>query len=369
MSDSGSKASLPRTSTLHGPCCPPRSPPQRSQLVRQLKERPEIESVVVADSAPLVWGLGVVGIVPPGGAPDDPNVPHALFNQVTSNYFETLGIPLERGRAFTAQELRNDSDFSGSPVIVSETTARRLWPGRDPIGQPLAFGPCRGCRILPAGDVYPHSTSSVVVGVAQDVRSQRLDRPDDLLMYLPSTGAQSGMFVIRVRGQAAQSATAIQRTLHDTQGNSEATVWDARTAITTQSGFVFARVGAITAASVGGLGLLMAAVEIYGAVSFAVTQRTHEIGIRMALGARRMNVLALLVSDTVRPVAIGMAIGVTGALIVSVLMASRRFGLSPVDPLTYIGVVSLLTAVALLAGYIPARRATNIDPLIALRYE
>jgi putative ABC transport system permease protein len=132
---------------------------------------------------------------------------------------------------------------------------------------------------------------------------------------------------------------------------------------------VAARVGAIAAAIIGGLGLLMASVGIYGAVSFAVAQRTHEIGIRMALGARRGNVLALLVSDTMRPVAIGMAVGLTGAVIVSFLMSSLLFGLSPLDPLTFLGVLSFLAAVALLAGYVPARRATKVDPLIALRYE
>jgi predicted permease len=342
---------------------------RRSQLVRQLEGRPEIQSVAVADSAPLVWGLKVIGVAPRGGAPGDPDMPYAHFNQVTSNYFDTLGIPILRGRTFTTQELRDDANFDGSSVIVSDTTARRLWPGQEAVGKPLAFGACRGCRILPAGDEYPHSTSSVVIGVAKDVRSQRLDSADDLLLYLPATGAISGMFVIRVRGDEAQAATAIRRALHETQSNLEATVWDSRTTITKQSGFVAARVGAIAAAIIGGLGLLMASVGIYGAVSFAVTQRTHEIGIRMALGARRGNVLALLVSDTMRPVAIGMVVGLTGAVIVSFLMSSLLFGLSPLDPLTFLGVLSFLAAVALLAGYVPARRATKVDPLIALRYE
>jgi hypothetical protein len=125
--------------------------------------------VAVADSAPLVWGLKVIGVAPRGGAPGDPDMPHAHFNQVTSNYFDTLGIPILRGRTFTTQELRDDANFDGSSVIVSETTARRLWPGQEAVGKPLAFGACRGCRILPAGDEYPHSASSVVIGVAKDV--------------------------------------------------------------------------------------------------------------------------------------------------------------------------------------------------------
>jgi putative ABC transport system permease protein len=174
---------------------------------------------------------------------------------------------------------------------------------------------------------------------------------------------------MRVRGDEGKAVTAIQREFLATHGNLEAVVWDSRTAFTNQSGFVVSRVGAMSCAIIGILGLLMTSVGIYGTVGFAVTQRTQEIGVRMALGAQRGDVLRLVLSQTMRPVALGLAAGFLGASMVSRLMSGFLFGLSVLDPVTFLGVSGCLATVALLAGYMPARKATWVDPVIALRYE
>ncbi|HLJ44327.1 MAG TPA: FtsX-like permease family protein, partial [Candidatus Binataceae bacterium] len=141
------------------------------------------------------------------------------------------------------------------------------------------------------------------------------------------------------------------------------------TAFSNQPAFVLSRIGAIGSTIIGILGLLMAAVGIYGMVGFAVTQRTHEVGVRMALGAHANDVLTLVLRESMRPVLIGIVVGLAGAACVSRVLVSLLFGLSALDPVTFLGVSVFLSAVGLLAGYIPARRATKVYPMVALRYE
>jgi putative ABC transport system permease protein len=346
----------------------------RTQLAQQLERLPEIQSLAVASMLPLKGNNLVVAVAPNGGALTDPGTPNSLVNLVTPSYFDTMGIPILRGRNFTAQDSRDGSNFDGSSVIVSESTARRFWPGEEALGKRIALGPCRGCRRLSVGEEYPHSASSLVIGVAKDVR-RSLDRVDEgtesssRLLYLPATRASSGWTVMRVRGDEGKAVTAIEREFRATNGGMEAVVWDSRTAFADQSAFVVSRVGAIGCAIIGVLGLLMTSVGIYGTVGFAVAQRTQEIGVRMALGAERRDVLKLVLSQTMRPVALGLAVGFLGASMVSRLMSGFLFGLSVLDPVTFLGVSGFLATVALIAGYIPARKATRVDPMIALRYE
>ena len=340
----------------------------RSQLVQRLEGLPEIQSVAVASRLPLAGGLRTIAVALTAGALNERGTPSSYFNMVTPSYFDTLEIPIVRGRNFTALESRDGFNFDGSPVIVSEATARRFWPGEDPVGKRIAFGPGRKTWRF-AGEESPHSASSVVIGVAKDVRSADLAHVDNNCLYFPTTGARSGAILMRARGDEGRALAAVQREFQATHSDLEAEVGDSRTAFTNQPAFVISRVGAIGAAIIGILGLLMASVGIYGTVGFAVVQRTQEIGIRMALGAERGDVLGLVLSETMRPVAIGLAAGFAGSAIVSRLMASFLFGLSSLDPVAFLGASGFLGVVALLAGYAPARRATKVDPMIALRYE
>jgi len=353
----------------------------RMQLFQELQRLPDVRSLAVASRLPLVHGgMRSFAVSTTGGSVDDPGTPDSWYTLVTPGYFETIGIAIVRGRDFTPQEARDGENYDNSPVIVSEATARKFWPGLDPLGKRLAFGPRRGDGPLSDGSRDARSASSFVIGVARDVRAWRLERVDDTGVYLPVTsafggnasgnnGRPMGVIAIRARRAEGEAIASVRRLLQSAHPELQASLGDARTAFTTQNAFIFSRLGAIGTAVIGILGLLMTSAGIYGTVAFAVTQRTQEIGIRMALGAARASVLSLVLRDTMRPVAAGLVLGFAAAAAVSRLMHAILFGLSTLDPIAFLGVSAFLTAVALLAGFVPARRATRVDPLVALRYE
>ncbi|HVP46469.1 MAG TPA: FtsX-like permease family protein [Bryobacteraceae bacterium] len=340
----------------------------RRRLIERVGKLPGVASVSVASRAPLAGGDRSVGISLTGQLPDSAHGPEAVYNLITPEFFGTLGIPILRGRNFTEQETRNDANFDGAPAIVSEATARKFWPGQDAIGKRISFDASSG-GIDFAGEIHPHSRSSTIIGVAKDIRSLSIEKLDETCLYLPILRTFSGSLMVRMEGDPKVVIAALRNELQNVDSNLEALVFDFRAAFSNQPAFVLSRVGAIGSAVIGVLGLLLASVGIFGMVAFAVSQRTHEIGIRMALGADRGEVLRLVLGESMRPVLIGIGAGLVAAGGVARVLVSLLFGLSALDPVVYLGVSIFLAAVSALAGYIPARRATRVDPIVALRYE
>jgi len=340
----------------------------RRQMLHQIEAIPGVRSVSVTSSTPLSGGIRSIPVAVDGKPIDPQNSLESFYSLVTPDYFDTAGIPIIRGRHFTDEETREGEDFNGAPVIVSEHTAQKFWPGQDPIGKRIRFEPSADSFGF-VRELHPHSTSSVVIGVSKDIRSQFLEKLDDTCLYMPVRRQFTGSLLVRTAGDPAQVAAALRRDLPLTDPDMEAVIFDFHSEFSMQPSFVLSRVAAIGSAIIGVLGLVMASVGIYGMVSFAVSQRTHEVGIRMALGARREDVLRLVLGESMRPVLIGIAFGMIAAAGAARVLVSLLFGLSTFDPPIFLGVSAILAAVALLAGYIPARRAMKVDPMVALRYE
>jgi len=284
------------------------------------------------------------------------------YSYVSPNFFQTLSIPIMQGRTFTDAEARAGAHLT----VVSQATARKLWPNQDPIGKQVALD----ARGQYHDQLFPAGQSFEVVAVAPDLRSVWLNGLDAGYFYLPMPPDEYYESVlVRAEGDPNSLTAALGREIKAVDPNVIVYAETLDGLITNNPGFVFSRIGAILSSAIGLLGLLLASVGIYGMVSYAVVQRTHEVGVRMALGARAGDVLVMILRQSMKPVAIGMLLGMTAAAASSRLLSALLFGLSSLDPLAFVGVSAVLAAVALLASYIPARRATRVDPMVALRHE
>ncbi len=286
------------------------------------------------------------------------NRPETNFEAVAPDYFKTLGIPLLRGRDFNERD-----DLQSTPVaIINETLARQFFPGENPIGQ----------RIKPGISIGYGSRDPMreIVGVVGDVKVQDLAAGPQPQCYVPLQQSPLGVMslVVRVQGSPLELVPAVRSVVAST--SNQAPIYNIKTLAqllaqsVAQPRFVTLLLGIFAA-----LAVILAATGLYGVISYSVAQRTHEIGIRMALGAEKVDVLKMVLGQGLKLALIGVAIGIAGALALTRFLASLLYGVKPTDPLTFIAVSLILIVVALLACYIPARRAANVDPMVALRYE
>jgi putative ABC transport system permease protein len=326
-----------------------------TQVLERVKALPGVRWASVSRGLPVEGWNGMSFVTEDHPSPPPNEEPDANYLVIGPDYFRVMGIPLREGRFFINQ----DTHDSPRVVIVNEHLARKQWPGQNPIGK----------RLKMEGSNRPWLT---VVGVVGNVRTQ-WPYPDPLSeLYVSYTQypwlLSPRHLIIRTVSSPAGVTAAIRREVAAL--DKDQPVSDVRTLdqfvgeAVAQQRFSMVLLGAFA-----GLALVLAAVGIYGVISYAVTQRTHEIGIRMALGAERRDVLRLVVGQGVALTLGGVGIGLTGALALTRFMSSLLYGVRPSDPVTFAVVSVVLTGVALLASYIPARRATKVDPMVALRYE
>jgi len=315
-----------------------------AQLSERFKALPAIKSVSLAEVAPFSGARETIIDIADGNAPSL----SVGANAVSTEYFQTLGIPLRRGRQFTEEDARSGE----SPAVISEAMANRFWPGVDPVGQRFRDG---------------DRTSHQIIGVVADISSRQVGQLDGPLFYTPTPPAKlNGLsFVMRTNGNMGTSVSAIREAGRSLDKDIFVSVEPLEQNLKRMLEPV--RMGAWFSGTVSLLALLIAATGIYGMLSYHVVERTREIGIRMALGAQRRNVLLLIVTDGMKLAVIGIVIGLAGAIAMSKVMTTMLLGIAPADAVTFATVSATALFVALLACYVPARRATKVNPLIALR--
>ena len=324
-------------------------------LVERLKVVPGVEAVGITNYLPLSgwWGIQEFAV---DGQPDPPpgSEPNADFRIASEDYFRSMGMRLLAGRTFTSRD-----DASAPPVvIVNETLARQYWPGQDPVGRRM---------LVRDGDAR---LAWEIVGVVADVKSFGLEEETHAEMFRPVRQAPSPLLGITLLGRVdpASLASPLRSAVWSIDRDQPVTHVMPMAELAAES-LTFRRVGMTLAASFGLVALVLAAVGIYGVLSYSVSRRTREIGVRVALGASRRDILRLVVGEGMGMTLVGVVLGLAGAVAVSRLIAGVLFGVKAGDPATYIAVAGILAIVALAASYLPARRAMRVHPVEALRME
>jgi predicted permease len=326
-----------------------------SDLLQRVRQVSTVEAATVARVLPGGFeGLGMRAVDAPGLPPLPQDFPLA-WNVVEAGYFATLRIPLLVGRDFM------DTDAPGAPdvAVISESLARHFWPGQNPIGRSLSY--------YPNG---PQAKPLLVVGVARDVKSSRLiDGVAGSFIYLPLQQHHQSAMTIVVRGRGDRSMVDDLRSIVSSMDRNLPIVSSQTLAGSTELGFAPQRVAASMSGILGLVGLLLAAVGIHGVTAQSVADRRRELGIRLALGAEPVDVVRMILVEGMLLATIGLTIGLVIAAQLGKLLSGFLFGVSPLDPRTFIGAVVLFLSTALVACYVPVRRATLVDPADTLRYE
>jgi len=322
------------------------------QLVAKLEAQPGIQSVALSSRVPLGFGGGSTAVNPEGYVSQANESMETQVAIVTPNYFQTLQIPLVKGRDFTPQ----DTKSSQRVVIVSETFVNRYWPNQEALGKQL-------------NSDLTHEWFTVV-GVARDSKVNGLNEKPTPFLYLPQYQVYRATMIVlaRTNGDPLAFGKTVEKTIHEL--NADLVVFDITSLdLREQIASFGQRVAGTFVGAFGLLALVLAAVGIYGVTSYTTRQRTHEIGIRMTLGASKRDVLRMVLGHGLRLTLIGMALGLAASFALTRFLTSLLLGVTSTDALTFSSVALLLCAVALFACFIPARRAMRVDPMVALRYE
>ncbi len=353
---------------LQFPEGPKYSADRRLALVRELRNRlaglPEVAAITSA-RPPDGGGIRIAAVSLNGAKPSPQNTQAILYYTfVQPNYFATLGIPLLSGRGFSPQ--------SGQPepsVILSQSAAQQLWPNQNPIGRSLRLGTDDQFHFK--SELVPDGPTYQVIGVARDTRGIELDGSDSQQVYvpLPEGRIQDYPILIRTRSDASQFIDAIGPVIASLDPNLVATPSTLDQMLHQTPPFLVSGLAASIASIIGLLGLLLASMGIFGTVSYIVVLRTREVGIRIALGAKKRDILGLMLRESTRPVLAGLLVGVTLSIGASYLLRGILYGVNIVDGVSFVGVSLLFLVIALLATYLPSRRAIRVDPVVALRYE
>jgi putative ABC transport system permease protein len=326
------------------------------EMLERVRTLPGVRSAGVVNALPITGGPSTEFIIEGRPVPRLGDEPGADIRVADPGYFPAMGIPLLAGRSFT----EHDDARAARVVLINETLARKFWPNpnENPVGQRITMK-----------DWGPPLTGEIV-GVVGDVKGDGLDAAVGPMLYWTYTqfGQNFNTMVVRSDNDPLRLAAAVKSRIRSVDKDQTVSRIQTMDQILSDS-VARRRLYVVLLGVFACVALLLAATGIYGVVSYSVTQRTREIGIRVALGAERVDVLQLIIAQATKLAIAGELLGFLVALGLTRLMASLLFGISAADPLTFAGVGILLTAVALAACYIPARRAMRVDPMVALRYE